>query len=264
MYKANEVFEPPNDPNATIWRYMDFTKFVSLLQTKELFFARADKFEDPLEGYYPKITEQRISDTIAQQLGDDPLAKEAALSQFRALPRFVGINCWHLNDTESAAMWKLYLKSNEGVAIRTTFNKLCRAFGKAKENVFIGKVRYIDYTKDDLPNPFNVYSPFLYKRLSFKHEDELRAIVHKYPDQPFSIPVGDLDAARTCLDKIDVMESGVSIRVEIHELIEEVYIAPSSPSWFYNLVKTLTKKQYGLDINIVQSKIYENPRALLR
>ena len=32
---------PPND--AVLWRYMSFTKFVSLLTKKALFFARADK-----------------------------------------------------------------------------------------------------------------------------------------------------------------------------------------------------------------------------
>ena len=25
----------------------------------------------------------------------------------------VAVNCWHLNEHESAAMWKVYLKSNE-------------------------------------------------------------------------------------------------------------------------------------------------------
>jgi hypothetical protein len=43
---------PPSD-DAVIWRYMDFAKFVAMLQTESLFFNRADKFRDPLEGRFP-------------------------------------------------------------------------------------------------------------------------------------------------------------------------------------------------------------------
>jgi len=44
------VFSPPRNPSARIWRYMDFTKYVSLLDTGSLYFARSDKLEDPFEG----------------------------------------------------------------------------------------------------------------------------------------------------------------------------------------------------------------------
>ena len=37
-----------------IWRYMDFTKFVNLLDTESLFFCRADRFYDKWEGIFPK------------------------------------------------------------------------------------------------------------------------------------------------------------------------------------------------------------------
>lgn len=43
---------PPKD--AILWRYMDFVKFISLLETNTLFFARADKLGDPFEGSFPK------------------------------------------------------------------------------------------------------------------------------------------------------------------------------------------------------------------
>jgi hypothetical protein len=52
-YEEHEIFTPPEDPTATIWRYMDFTKLVSLLETKSLFFARADKLGDAFEGSMP-------------------------------------------------------------------------------------------------------------------------------------------------------------------------------------------------------------------
>lgn len=54
MYEEHPVFNPPSD-DAVLWRYMDFTKFVSLLEKSALFFARADKLGDPFEGAFSKI-----------------------------------------------------------------------------------------------------------------------------------------------------------------------------------------------------------------
>ena len=53
MYKESPYCDPLPD-DAVLWRYMDFTKFVSLLEKSSLFFARADKLEDPFEGYLPR------------------------------------------------------------------------------------------------------------------------------------------------------------------------------------------------------------------
>ena len=49
MCEEHPAFSPPSD-DAVLWRYMDFTKFVSLLDRSALFFARADKLNDPFEG----------------------------------------------------------------------------------------------------------------------------------------------------------------------------------------------------------------------
>ena len=40
---------------ATLWRYMDFTKLVSLLEHRAIFFARADKLGDPFEGAWSNV-----------------------------------------------------------------------------------------------------------------------------------------------------------------------------------------------------------------
>lgn len=38
------------DTNEKLWRYVDFAKFLQMLETRSLFFPRADKFEDTFEG----------------------------------------------------------------------------------------------------------------------------------------------------------------------------------------------------------------------
>ena len=52
MYKEVDGITPPDDRD-TLWRYMSLEKFVNMLETKSLFFTRADKFEDPFEGFIP-------------------------------------------------------------------------------------------------------------------------------------------------------------------------------------------------------------------
>ena len=62
MYTEHPTFSPPPD-DAVLWRYMDFTKFVSFLDKSSLFFARADKLGDPFEGA-PLQNEQRVGTSM--------------------------------------------------------------------------------------------------------------------------------------------------------------------------------------------------------
>jgi hypothetical protein len=60
------------------------------------------------------------------------------------------INCWHMNESESATMWDLYTKADSaGVAIQTTFKRLSDSLDKANsEEISIGRVKYIEYDKE--------------------------------------------------------------------------------------------------------------------
>lgn len=56
-----------------------------------------------------------------------------ALEQVQAQD-WMYISCWHMNEYESAAMWKLYAKSSDAIAIQTTFQKLCESIGDEVPN----------------------------------------------------------------------------------------------------------------------------------
>lgn len=78
------------------------------------------------------------------------------------------MNCWHISDYESDAMWKLYLKGEEGIAIQSTYKQLSDSFNNYHENdVFIGVITYIDHEKDVIPWN-NAYAPFVRKNKSFE------------------------------------------------------------------------------------------------
>ncbi|WP_431810600.1 hypothetical protein [Lysinibacillus capsici] len=105
------------------------------------------------------------------------------------------INCWHLNDFESAAMWDLYLKSNEGIAIQTTFDRLKRSLNRSKEEIYMGKVKYIDY-RTERNFHRNTLSPFFTKRISFSHENDVRLLYSNNKD--FNKDIWEKHQSRPC------------------------------------------------------------------
>lgn len=42
-------------------------------------------------------------------------------------------------------MWGLYLRSGEGIAVRSSFKRLCDSIAIEPQDVYVGAVNYIDY-----------------------------------------------------------------------------------------------------------------------
>ena len=249
MYEEHPLFEKPDDENATIWRYLEFTKFVSLLDRRALFFARADKMPDPFEGSYSKANvklRRGLYKDLPKEALDRMLGSVAGFS--RKIRRFTLLNCWHISDNESAAMWRLYLKSDEGVAIRSTFRRLADSLKVCVDHkVYIGKVKYIDYETDWLPEG-NTFYPFLHKRRSFEHERELRAVIQKLP----IVEGVGIDLAQPSPD------AGAYVPVDVDLLLETVFVSPAAPPWFHELVSSVVGK-YGFSKEVRRSKLGEDP-----
>ena len=239
MYKEHPDLKRPKNANTKIWRYMDFTKLVSLLDKQALFFSRADKLGDPFEGSHPKANMPLRAKVYK---GEVPLEDISEI--YKLLREFTALNCWHLNTHESAAMWKLYLESNEGIAIQSTFKRLKDSFKDKKNNIFIGKVQYVDYERDRIPD--DPLSSFLYKRRSFSHELELRAVIQKLPEKGLS------PRSKRPFD------DGIYVPVDLDILIDKIYLAPTSPKWLLELVKSLLMK-YRLSKDVLQSNLDDKP-----
>ena len=91
------------------------------------------------------------------------------------LRQHVMINCWHMNDYESGAMWRVCGKTDEAVVICSTYELLDDALD---DSVFLGIVKYIDYETQLLPDG-SVLERFVHKRKYFSYEQELRAVLDK-------------------------------------------------------------------------------------
>ena len=242
MYQENTFCQAP-PAEAALWRYLDFTKFVSVLDKSSLFFVRADKLGDPFEGSYSKLNVALRPELYKDQIPEHGLEQMADF--IRASRRFTLISCWHWSAYESAAMWRLYSRERDGVAIRTDFKSLSESF-IGNDTIHIGTVSYIDYERVFIPEN-NVLSPFLYKRKSFEPEREVRALTQDFPSSD-----GKIDLSH---DKYQV---GKYQPVELATLVKEVVIAPFAENWFSELVKSMAGR-YGLEAPVRASSLAQEP-----
>lgn len=243
MYKAFEFFRPPGDESTTIWRYMDFTKFVAMLESSTLFFAPIAALEDRFEGTIPNELFRGHMEALTQRYPGTPeaelleLAEAQVLRPIRLARLATNVNCWHASPHESVAMWNLYVKSGEGIAVQSTYERLIRSITDERE-VGLGEVSYVDFKPGEV-GPIDM-GLFLKKRKSFEHEREIRAMVldQNAPDR------GTSDGSR--------------VRVDLTTLVEVVYVAPGSPAWMLHLVESVRTK-YGFAFPVRQSRLDEDP-----
>ncbi len=251
MFQSHPLFQPLANANF-VWRYMDLAKFVHLLDTTSLYFSRAAQFADPYEGHYPK----KNMNMKASMNKADPYRGEVEEKFMGLIRACTYINCWHGNNYESAAMWDLYSKQNDGVAIQTDYKGLCHSFGvpediKDPAPVFVGKVDYIDYSEDKIKED-NLFYPFLHKRKSFEHEKEVRAIAQRLPKE--FIETGRLSSIAP--ENLNI--KGVLVPVDLNTLIHKIYVAPTASKMFVDVVVSVAKR-YGIKKPIIQSDLYNSP-----
>jgi hypothetical protein len=226
---------PPAD--ACLWRYLDLPRFLSLLHTRALFFARADRLGDPFEGSIAAGTlsaRERWIDSLPEpQRNAERRIRSTGVQHLR---KTFALSCWHANPHESEAMWSLYASKNAGIAIRSTAQRLFDACEAASEHVYVGRVKYIDYQRDTIPDN-NAFWPYLHKRESFEHEKEVRALIWK--------PDAEID-------------DGVIVPVSVESLVESVSVSPLAPRWFLDAVIYVVQ-QCGFSLSVSKSSLSLEP-----
>lgn len=222
-YQEHPSFNTPTD-DTVIYRYMSFTKYAALLDKQALYFSSATDFEDGFEG--------STGPAVAPNLQS---------LWMRRMKQFILISSWQQAEHESLAMWKIYLNSDEGIALKTTVGKLKEALQKSSRPVHVGTVSYVDYEKEKIPTD-NIFAPYLYKQLSFAYEQECRAILNLMPDQSGNFPLTDDDNFAP---------------VDINLLAEEIIISPFAAEWFGDLVKSVSKK-FNLSQPVKKSYLKQN------
>jgi hypothetical protein len=222
MYKRHPHFHSLSNEDAVIWKYMDIFKYLNLIETASLYFMRVDKYEDKYDGFMPELTSEKIK----VMLGGVEATSEfcVALNQsYRKARSFSYTNCWTLCDHESSLMWDTYSEKRGGIAIKSTFRRLCDSIIDERD-IYISPVLY------DFPNiQFgNIYMPLFSKRSPFSDEKEIRLF---YAD-PESVEPRPKDN----------YVNHVSIKVDLEMLIGNIYFHPACPDWIVETVSAVIAK----------------------
>lgn len=255
-------FRPPLNEDVPVWRYMDLTKLLWMLQNKALYFPSAPTMNDPYEGHYTQaLTPSKKSEEAFIQMmcgrPNSPFSvdredhRESLRARFRIhlkedLPgiaeRFY-VSCWHMNEEESAAMWKLYTSHGDSICVRSTYRQLSQ---ELPDDCYWGCVNYIDY-KADVFDVYEFLNFVVHKRKSFEHEREARAVINNTPVLTAEPPYPSVNGGK-----------GIVVPMELACVLNEVYVSPDAKAPFREIVQQLIKT-YGLDVPVKPSEVNAPP-----
>jgi hypothetical protein len=240
LWPTKSLRDVPAD-GALLWRYMTFSRFVALLDCGQLWFSRADQFPDGFEGTYGGLNAQRRTTSWGEARGPTFIErKKREIAYFR---RRTYLNCWHESDVESAAMWDSYGRAKEAVAIVVPFHALRSLL---PPSVALVKVRYVDFATTFVSEGSST-DAFLYKRKSFAHEQEVRAILQAQGDIRSE---EDLDSEHP--------PKGILLADGILSRIQRINVAPTASDFFLDLVRRVTVK-YAVDVIPARSSLDDDP-----
>lgn len=251
MIQPHKHFTHPPE-TVTLWRFMDLARFLSLVSTSKLYFARSDCMEDTYESAVPrKVIEglrekgkeltESMTEKQREKLGDvGGMFTNKLFGALKEMRQKAYLSCWYMDEYESAAMWSLYCGKGDGIAIRTDFTRLRDSLASSPDPVFAGVVNYIDYERDGFQEgeKFTVLSTVMHKRKSFQHEREMRLVWHSNPA---------------------IEAVGKNIDVDVPTLIAKVMIAPTARKWFKDVVADSLKAFGYAAIPLEQSSLYDQP-----
>ncbi len=233
---------------------MELGRFESLLEQEGLFFARSHLFEDSREG---SATHRQAWSRLPSdfKLPDGrpvrvPIGER--LADFGRWNRqWVWVSCWHMNEVESDAMWKLYAPPGKAVCVQSTFRRLrdaLREYAAIAPWPLIGVVRYIDHATDVIPSQA-ILAAYFHKPREYAHEREVRAVLWDLPS----------DDARQIQNDAVATDNGIWYPiVNMGRLIERVYIAPWSPQDTAERVRAVMRR-HGLDVPLTRSSLESAP-----
>lgn len=245
-YDNHPCFPQPNSDDISLWKYMDFTKFISLVNYQQIFLCRSDLFDDPYEGTFPTKIIEYVHNI--NEMGIDKSTSEYVRQIYdfnKYVRKHTYISCWHANNFESAAMWDLYSKNDASVAIETTYADLKKLL---PSDAMIGLVKYIDYDNDVFPLE-NTFYPFTHKRKSFEHEREVRFLIQRLPLNSEKNKV-EFDNA--------VAPNVIPIDANINSFVKKIHLSPRAPEWMLNLLKDVVSK-YSISVEVRRSNLYISP-----
>lgn len=213
-----------------LWRYIDLAKFVSFLDSGNLWLARSDTFKDQREGRFPPEMRAAIEKAYERfEKKQGSLINNADDFQ-DYLCRNAYVSCWHKNADENMVMWELYGHEENAVALQTTVKKLKLNISKIDSGGLEFHLKNVEYSQaEDVKGKLNYSAPFFIKRPHFEFEKEARLFISTY----------------SSINPKKDTPLGVELKLNFVDAIDKVLVHPDSQEWFVNVVKSISTK-YGL------------------
>ena len=261
-----------------IWRFLTLEKLLHMILNGSLYFTQVlelqkdDPFESQFSSAHIIAIKTIMSDVEALKaflryankteeidLNDDRIKNQINMAlnipMLEMFAKFAAgihyVNCWHVNDFESAAMWRLYCSNHSGVAIKSTVGKLKKSIEDNESDIYIGKIEYIDYRTEVIPTG-NSFNTIFRKRLSFAHENELRVCLVQLPER---LEGEENSAVYSFLDR---NPKGIHLKCKMTELIDEVVVSPLSQAWFTETIKGVLESLVP-GLNVKKSDLFDPP-----
>jgi hypothetical protein len=250
--------ENPSLPDETmLWRYMSFPRFLSLLKNGLFFSTIANlRASDPYEGtVFPNQakafadngltldneTIDRFATSLREGFGklSSRFSGGASLREEKAQPvdlaRATLVNCWTMKQSECVLMWKAYCPTG-GVAVQTTFGKMCGVFDEAAVKASIALMRYdLDSQEWDGVKELPMFTfRLMQKRRWYQGETEFRLIIRR---------------------SREIAGSGEYVKVNVGKLIESVRVDPTAEDVFVDHVREIVA-HHGLGATVSKSPIF--------
>lgn len=226
-----------------LWKYFKMERFISTLETGQIYFASANQFTDTFEG---AVAVQMDTTPVDPRYADMELGERA----FFELKRLTKISCWHRASYESDAMWKLYAGENKGIAICTTPERMRAAFSAFRlradygiEDLWAGPVDYVDLTQIRMRGA-GMLDRFFFKHRAFEWEREFRLAISLRMAEEFGVAVPT---------------DGISAHVDLRVLIERIVLG-STISQEEREIVTRHVEGVGLGDLLQRSSLLGRPR----
>ncbi len=239
------------DMGLTVWRYMPFSKFISLIVYQALWFSKLNILQDQYEGMMPLATKQMM------QAHDHKMKKHFPPEHHWQFDQMASrneqdsrelciVNCWFLGENESERMWREYGGGKESVAIKSTIKQLIDNIGVPhdKDMTSIGRIKYVDFTTHLMTMYHAIRGgerAFLKDAATYQHEKEIRIATLNLKTQACVSPEGKLYTKQEVQGKHmnNFAHPGLYIQARLQQLISEIRVSPEADTWFYLLVKRI-------------------------
>ena len=245
------------DLEKTVWRYIPFAKFISLISYQALWFSKLNILQDTYEGMLPAESKREMREENQKIKSWSCFDTPEFHKQIDAWEddnendgrELLVVNCWFLGERISERMWAEYGGPSEAVAIKSTIGRLANNVyvPRDEHRSHIGLVSYIDYGSHQMGSyeaHQAIERAFLKDKKRFSHEQEIRIVTLNTK----TTSCVSMEGKKYTLEEVsgtnmnNFENPGLYIGVRLDRLITEVVVPPTAQDWFEKLVRCIVER----------------------